>query len=312
MSELDLLRGLLLASMVVGPFATQRFFAAPSRLRAAAHIGAFGCAAVGLISSLPMLCVAWLLFCAASFALFLRARAGSLRSPRVLAACVPFVFSNIAAVWLVGGANNLHFLGYGALFSYYAALHGNVLGWILIGSLAALADRDGLQRGIYLTSVLVCLVSFLLIAFGIDKLSALKPIGVLGLSIALPVAQLTFLRGVWSRNLPAFLLGGVSFAGLVFTMVLAWRNELSMPLFPWVAGIRGMASVHGVINTVVVAPCFALAVLLDARAAGVGAAGGAKLCANGGGGGGGVGTIRINGMLTDGASVVSPAYTTGL
>ncbi len=265
MSELDLLRGLLLLSMALGPFATQRFFAAPSRLRAAAHVGAFVCAAVGLFSPLPILCVAWLLFCTASFALFLRSRAGSLRSPRVLAACVPFIFSNIAAVWLVGGANDLYFLGYGTHFSYYAALHGNVLGWILIGSLATLADRDGPQRGIYLTSVLVCLVSFLSIAFGIDKLSALKPIGVIGLSIALPISQLAFLRSVWPRNLPAFILGCVSFAGLVFTMVLAWRNELSMPVFHAVEGIRGMVSVHGVLNTVVVAPCFALAVSLDVR-----------------------------------------------
>ena len=266
MSELDLLRGLLLLSMVVGPFATQRFVAAPSRLRAAAHVVAFACAAVGLFAPVPVLCVAWLLFCAASFALFLRSRAGSLRSPRVLAASVPFIFSNIAAVWLVGGANDLQFLGYGTHFSYYAALHGNVLGWILIGSLAILADRDVPQRGIYLTSVFVCLVSFLAIAFGIDQLRALKPLGVLGLSIALPITQVVFVRSVWSRNPAAFVLGSISFAALVITMVLAWRNELSMPVFQVVAGIRGMVSVHGLLNTVVVAPCFLLAVLLDARA----------------------------------------------
>lgn len=263
LSEHDLLRGLLLLSMAMGPFATRHFFAAPSRLRAAAHAGALVCAAVGLFSPLPILSVAWLLFCAASCALFLRSRAGSLRSPRVLAACVPFVFSNIAAVWLVGGANDLHILGYGTLFSYYAALHGNVLGWILIGALAALADRDGPQRGLYLASVLVCVVSFLAIAFGIDRLSAMKPIGVIGLSIALPLSQLAFLRSVWSRNLPALILGCISFAGLVFTMLLAWQNELAMPVLQPVAGIRGMVSVHGVLNTVVVAPCFALAVSLD-------------------------------------------------
>ncbi len=264
MSELNLLRGLLLLSMTVGPFGTQRFFAQSSRLRAVAHVVALGCAAAGLFASLPTLCVAWLLFCAASFALFLRSRAGSLRSPRVLVACVPFVFSNIAAVWLVGGANDLHVLGYDAHFSYYAALHGNVIGWILIGTLATLAHRDSPQRGIYLASVLVCLVSFLLIAFGIDQLRALKQIGVIGFSIAIPISQLAFLRTVWSRNRPAFVLGCASFAGLVFTMVLAWQNELSMPVFQAIAGIRGMVSVHGVINTVVVAPCFLLAVSLDA------------------------------------------------
>jgi hypothetical protein len=265
MSELSLLHGLLLLSMVVGPFATRRLFAQSSRLRDVAHVGAFVCAAAGLFAPLPLLCVAWLVFCAAIFALFLRSRAWALGSPRVLAASVPFIFSNIAALWLVGGANNLQLLGYGAHFSYYAALHGNVIGWILIGTLAILADHDSPQRGVYVTSVLVCLVSFLLIAFGIDRLRVLKPIGVIGLSVALPISQLVFLRSVWSRNRPAFILGCVSLAGLVFTMVLAWRNELSMPVFPMVAGIRGMVSVHGVLNTVVVAPCFLLAIVLEAR-----------------------------------------------
>jgi hypothetical protein len=96
------------------------------------------------------------------------------------------------------------------------------------------------------------------------RLRTLKPIGVIGLSVALSFSQLAFLRSVWSRSLPAFILGCVSFAGLAFTMVLAWRNELSMPEFQAVAGIRGMVSVHGVLNTIVVAPCFLLAVSLDA------------------------------------------------
>ena len=265
MSELSLLRVLLLLSMAVGPFGTHRFFfAEPSRLRAAAHAAALVCAAVGLLVPAPILCVAWLAFCAGSFALFLRERRESLRSPQVLAACVPFLFSNVAAVWLVGGANDLHILGYGEQFSYYAALHGNVLGWILIGALAALAERDGRHRGVYLASVFVCFASFLSIALGIDQLRALKPVGVVGLSVAIPAAQLVFLRSVWSRDRLAFALGCVSLAGLALTMLLAWRNELSMPVFPVVAGIRGMVSVHGALNTLVVAPCFLLAVALDA------------------------------------------------
>lgn len=259
MSELNLLRGLLLLSMVVGPFATRRLFAEASRLRDASHLAALVCAAAGLFGPWPALCAVWLAFCAASFAAFLRSRAAS------LAACVPFVFSNIAAVWLVAGSNDLRLLGYDPFFSYYAALHGNVIGWTVIGTLAALANRDSPERRIHLASVVVCFVSFLLIAFGIDQLRALKPIGVLGLSIALAMSQVTFLGGVWSRNRLAFLVGCVGFAGLVFTMVLAWRNELATPIFEMVAGIRGMVSVHGVVNAVVVAPCFLLAVSLDAR-----------------------------------------------
>lgn len=274
MSELDLLRVLLLVSMAVGPLGTHRYFLPPpSRLSVLAHVGALGCAAAGLFSPAPILCVVWLVSCAASFALFLRHRAFAdpatfLRTPAALAACVPFVFSIIAAVWLVGGANDLHVLGYGMAFSYYAALHGNVLGWIVIGALAVLADQPGPHRTVYLASVLACFVSFLLIALGIDQLRALKPIGVVGLSIAIPISQLAFLRGAWPRNRAAFALGCVSFAGLVFTMVLAWMNELSVPAALEVAGIRGMVSVHGALNALVVAPCFLLAVTLDARPGG--------------------------------------------
>lgn len=272
MSELDLLRVLLLLAMAMGPLGTHRFFFAQrSVLRVGAHIVALACAALGLSVNAPLLCVAWLLFCAASFALFLRERmarggAASLRSLEVLAACVPFLFSNVAAVWLVGGANDLRILGYDPTFSFYAALHGNVLGWILLGAVAALAQRTGPQRGIYLGSVLVCLVSFLSIAFGIDQLRVLKTIGIIGLSLALPASQLAFLRAVRPSNRRAFALGCVSLAGLAFTMVLAWQHELSMPAFLTFAGIRGMVSLHGTLNALVVAPCFLAAVTLDARA----------------------------------------------
>jgi hypothetical protein len=263
MPELTLLRVLLLLSMAVGPLGTHRvLLALPSRGLKTAHVGALACAAMGLFTPASMLCVVWLLFCMASFALFLRSRVASWRAPHTLVACVPFLFSNIAAVWLVGGANELHILGYGAHFSYYAALHGNVLGWILIGALAILADREGPQRSIYVASVLTCLVSFVLIALGIDQLRALKPLGVIGLSVALPVAQLVFLASVRRRNRPAFVCALLSLTGLVFTMVLAWRNELSIPVLPAALGIRAMVSVHGVLNALV-APCFLLAVMLD-------------------------------------------------
>ena len=230
MSELDLLRVLLLLSMVVGPLGTRQLFDAPTRLRAA-YVGALLCAAVGMFSSLPIISVGWLLFTATNFGLFLWSRRASLLSATTIATAVPFLFSNIAAVWVVGGSNDLHLLGYGADFSYYAALHGNVLGWIVLGSLAILADQPGPRRRIYLAAMFVCLGSFLLIAFGIDQLRALKPFGVIGLSVALAGCQLVFLHSVWSRNRRAFLAGCVSFACLVLTMALAWRNEFVTPIF---------------------------------------------------------------------------------
>jgi hypothetical protein len=267
-SELSLLQLLLVVAMALGPLGTQRHFAVGSpRARTAAHLVALACATLGLVSPWPFLTVVWLAFCAGSFALFLRSRVRVLGSPHVLAASVPFLFSNVAAVWLVSGANDLHLLGYGVHFSDYASLHGNVLGWIVLGALAILADRAGPRRErlVYVGAVLVCLVSFLLIAFGIDRLHVLKPIGVIGLSIALPLAQLTFLHGVRKRHRLAFVLGCLSFAGLATTMLLAWCNELAAPVLGELAGVRSMVSVHGVLNALIVAPSFLLAVALDTR-----------------------------------------------
>ncbi|MFN7698095.1 MAG: YndJ family transporter [Deltaproteobacteria bacterium] len=267
MSELDLLRLLLLTSMALAPLGTHRFFfPKPSRLEVGTYLGALACAAAGLFSPLPQLCAAWLLFCAASFARFLWSRGRSLCTYPALAACVPFLFSNVAAVWLVAGSNDLRLLGYEQHFSYYASLHGNVLGWTLVGAVAILANREaGNAQRVHLAVVLVCLVSFLAIALGIDRLHALKPFGVFGLSFALPASQWTFLRSVWARDRAALALAGASLGGLILTMVLAWANHLSLFPLPPTRGVRAMVSLHGVLNALVVAPCFLFAVTRSAQ-----------------------------------------------
>lgn len=270
MSELTVLRVLLLASMAVAPLGTHgAFFARRGRGLAVAWSGGLACAAGGLFSPWPLLCVGWLAFCAGSFAVFLASRAraeGALRSREVVAASVPFTFSVIAAVWLVAGANDLKLLGYGPQFSFYAALHATVLGWVVLGALAILACRGGAEGRVHQAVVLVCLGSFLLVALGIDQLHALKPLGVVGLSVALPTSQLTFLRGAWGRSRAAFALGAVSLAGLAFTMALAWGNHLGAAALPAVAGLRGMVAVHGALNALVVGPALLVAVVLDGRA----------------------------------------------
>lgn len=265
MTELDLLRVLLLLSIAIASVGTRRlFFGETCPLRDALHAGAFAMAAVGLFSPWPLLCVGWLLFTAVSFAELARERLAS-PSPAGLAPCVPLLFANVAAVWLVGGANDLGILGYGPPFSFYAALHGNVLGWTVLGAMASLAEREGPGRRLHLVAVLVGFVSFLLVALGIDQLRALKPVGVVGLTLAVPVSQLAFLRAVWPRSRAAFVFGAVSFVGLGFTMFLAWRHQLGLPVFPAAWPVRGMVAVHGVLNAVVVAPSFLLAAALAGR-----------------------------------------------
>lgn len=260
MTELTLLRVLLLLSMAIAPLGTNRFVPiVTGKLQTGLHVPGLLLATIGLLVPVPFLCGAWLLFTAGSFGLFLLESPTSVKTPHGFALAVPFLFSNIAGVWLVSGANDLGLLGYGAGFSYYAALHGMVLGWMLVGAIAALAQREGPYRRIYVGSVLVCFVSFLVIAIGIDQLRVIKPVGVVGLSVAVPVAMLTFLREAWAHK-KAFALGLLSLLGLVFTMVLAWRNELGMLAHPPAMGIRGMVSVHGLVNAVVVGPALLVAV----------------------------------------------------
>lgn len=268
MTELDMLRGLLLVSLALVPFATERAFIAPPwRHRTALHLGSLAAAAASLFSPLPQLSVGWLFYCGAiSARLGLQLlRQGRWRSLSQLAKGVPCAFSVIGAVWLVGATNDLRILGYGPTFSFYAALHGNVLGVLVVGSLAALANDVRPHRRLYLAAVLVCFASFLLIALGIDQLRAIKPIGVVGLSAAIPISQLAFLKETRSRHRRAFALALVSLVGLAFTMLLAWRNELLLPPLVSALGIRGMVSVHGVLNALVVAPAWLLAVTLDRR-----------------------------------------------
>ena len=264
MSELDMLRALVLVSVVVAPLVTRLLGELP-RGWFVAYVLAVVSVAVGLFVE-PLLAFAWPLFCAANFAAFLWPRRSRVFTLATLAGSVPFAFSLVAATWIVGGTNDLGILGYGPHFSFYAALHGNVLGWMLVGAIAALTARERPRQRLYAAAVFVCFVSFLMVALGIDRLALLKPIGVAGLTIALPVAQLAFLREAWRTNRAAFAAGGVSVAALAFTLVLAWQNELAVLSLGTIGGIRAMVVVHGVVNTLIVGPAMLAAVWLDSRA----------------------------------------------
>ncbi len=262
MSELEVLRGLLLVSVVLAPLGTRLFGELP---RGWWFAYALGVATVALgLYAVPWLSVGWPLFCAGNFAAFLWPRRSTLLTLPTLAGSVPFAFSLVAATWIVGGTNDLRILGYGPHFSFYAALHGNVLGWMLVGTIAALASRERPRQRLYAAAVFVCFASFLVVAIGIDQVRAIKPIGVAGLTVAIPLAQLALLAEV-RRNRAAFVCGLVSFLGLLFTLVLAWQNELAAPTLGNVAGVRAMVSIHGVLNALVVGPAMILAGFLRDR-----------------------------------------------
>ncbi|MEM9070892.1 MAG: YndJ family transporter [Myxococcota bacterium] len=261
MTELTFLRVLLLIALLVAPFATRPSLPR-SRWDLPAQGVAFLCSAIGLFSSIPMLTGAWLLYCIGSGLRYAVHRHKTLFSLSTIAQGVPFVFSVVAAGWLVGGACDLRILGYGPAYSFYASLHGNVLGWIMLGGVALLAGQEDQHRRLHLATVFVSLASFFLIAFGIDQLPALKPLGVLGVSIMLPLSQLSFLRRTRHRRV-AFGLALVSLLGLALTLAFAWLNELSRLPSIYLLGARSMVSVHGVLNAVVVGPAWLGAVYLS-------------------------------------------------
>lgn len=264
-SELDLLRALLMVAIVAAPLVTSRFFLETTKLHDVLHGVAAPLAIVALAFDVPSLSFAWPLFCVAAFLIFLHQQFSRLRSVYELAKCVPFAFAIIGATWLASGVNDLGLLGYGEAFSFYAALHGHVLGWMMVGGIAFLANEADRFRRLYIVAVFACFASFLLVAFGIDGAPVIKPIGVTGIMLTVGASQALFLTGTWRTSRPAFLLGLLSLLGFAFTMTVAWQNELGSP--PDVAlGVRGMVSLHGVVNALVVAPGFVLALHLDRRA----------------------------------------------
>lgn len=269
MSEIVMLRLLLVAAMMGAPLITREFLLTASKLHDVTHVVAFLLTVVALFIDWPQLSVVWLLYCLFAFGLFVResvAQRGRRWTVHQALRLFPFVFSVVGALWLVSGANDFGLLGYGIFFSYYAALHGHVLGWMLIGSMILLATRPTRFQQWYLVAGLVSVVSFFLIAFGIDGVPFIKPAGVTGLTLAIGCAQILFLFEKRSKSATA--LGLISLLGFSLTLLLAWRHELNLPVGEGLLGVRPMVSLHGFINSVVVAPCMVAAALMDTRSKG--------------------------------------------
>ncbi len=272
MNELQLLRALLIFGSLVAPLGTDRCLlrGRPSPvLQGAAAL----CFAAALLSPMAWLSGVWFLYRGSLLGLYLvECRRRCNRQSRVGAVVgfVPFLFSAIAATWVTGATLNLRILDYGELFSLYAAVHSTFLGWILVGAIAVLAATSQTYKGIYQGMVLLCLGSFLLIAFGIDGLAFIKPIGVAGLSFALPGAMLVLVLSE-GPGIPRTC-ATLSLTSLVATMALAWLNEFGLLSFdaipvPGLGAVRTMTSVHGLLNATLVAPMFLLSVITKANTA---------------------------------------------
>lgn len=250
---------LLLLSFVLAPWMTNALLLDGDRRYAVAHVAALVAVVVTLVTGLGAVAAVWGLFCVAGAGLYLHQTGRRVLSLEGVAGGVPFAFSVISAVWLVAGTNDLQLLGYNRAWSFYAALHGSVLGWLFVGCVAHLARRPG-ARHLYLWACFVAFVLFLCVAFGIDGVPVLKRVGVVGFAVLLPVVIARFALDVRGRGGAALRWALMSFGGVVVSMGLALMNEF-WPAFPRVLfGVPTMVLTHGVLNAVVVVPAFFFAV----------------------------------------------------
>ena len=262
MVEHRILDCLLLFTFVIAPRMTNRFFLDSDRGYALLHLLALAVVVASAFLGSGVGACVWCAFCVAGGVLFLHRARRAVLTLGGLAACVPFAFSVVSSVWFVAGTNELHLLGYDRSWSFYAALHGSVLGWLFVGCIAHLAKRAGAPR-VYPVGCLLSFVLFLFVAFGIDGVPFIKRVGVVGFALLVPGLIALHALGVRARGAAPSWWSATSLAGIVVSMTMALANEF-WGAFPRVlAGLPTMVLTHGVLNAVIVVPAFYFALLAD-------------------------------------------------
>ena len=261
-TEITLLNFFLCVALVLAPLMTKKFFLNDSQIYSDAHKISLIIVLTGVALSFNYLSVAWPLFCCFGFFLYLKNEYKCLLSMRGFVGCLPFIFSLISSVWFVAGVNDLHLLGYNRTFSFYAALHGIFLGWILMGCLAFLSKRKNSSK-FYLWGCYLCFTFFLLVAFGIDGIPYIKRIGVVGLSLIVPSLIGFYAFNLKNENRSSFFLTMLSLFSIAVSMILAILNEFWAATPKIAFGIPIMVLVHGFMNAILAVPCFFVAIRLE-------------------------------------------------
>lgn len=261
-TEHRILDGLLVLAFAIAPHATNHFFLDGNRNYARAHRVALTAVVASSLAGSGLGSFAWATFCVYGIVLFLRRERANLWSPTGFACGIPFAFSAVSAVWFVGGANELHLLGYSRAFSFYAALHGSVLGWLFVACTAQLARRSATRR-LHLAGCYLVFALFLCVAFGIDGVPHLKRVGVIGYSLVVPTLIARYALDQLHRGGAPLILALASLSGITLSMAIAVANEFWLGFPRTVFGMPTMVLTHGILNAVVVVPCFAIALLLE-------------------------------------------------
>ncbi len=261
MTELSILNLFLCVAFILAPFMTNNFFLGGSAIYSRAHASSLFVLLLAMIFELRCAYIAWPIFCIFGFFLYLKQERQLILSTKGIASCIPFVFSLISSVWFVAGANDLRLLGYNENWSYYAALHGSILGWLFVGCLAFLSKSPRASR-LYLFGCYICLFLFLFVAFGIDGVPYIKRIGVIGLSVLVPLSIGFFLFKLKKEKRLSIILSVISLFSIILAMAIAILNEFWVGIPRVVFGMPFMTATHGVINTIFTLPCFYLAIRL--------------------------------------------------
>lgn len=241
---------------------TNKFFLNNSSIYSDAHKISLFILLTSTILRFNYLSVVWVGFCFFGFFLYLKKENKLIFSINGLVGCIPFIFSLISSVWFVAGVNDLQLLGYNRTWSFYAALHGSFLGWILIGCLAFLSRRANSSK-FNLWGCFFCFTFFLLVAFGIDGLPYAKRIGVVGFSLVVPFLLAHYAFNVKNQNKTSFYWATLSLFSIAVTMTLAVLNEFWAATPRIAFGIPIMVLVHGFMNALLTVPCFFLAISIE-------------------------------------------------
>jgi len=245
---------------------TRKFFLDNSKKYLLAHGITLTILAVAYTFSIFELSFAWLIFCIFGLIVYFKKNLARPLTIEVLAGSIPFVFSIISSVWFVSGTNNFFLLGYDKIWSFYASLHGAYLGWILIGLFVVISRVFiGPLNKIYLSCSFLFLVLFLLIAFGIDGVPIIKPIGAFGIIILTPLLIGFYNHSLFKKKGASFYLASIGLLSLLYTLYLAAANEIGFLTPLTFLNNPSMVSIHGLINGFVAIPCLFFAIYFDKR-----------------------------------------------
>ncbi|TGN20616.1 hypothetical protein EHS15_03225 [Leptospira idonii] len=264
MNENSLLFSVLAFGYAIAPLFSNRFFLKNSKTYFGLHLISYFLLILAIFFGMPQLNIVWIFFCGFGLILFYKTHRTILLQNYTWIGLFPFGFSLLSSVWFFCGTNQCYLLGYTETWSYYAAIHGCFIGWLFLSGIAHLSQND--KESIAYPILSLCIVIlFLLIAFGIHGNPILKKIGVIGYSLLFPSSLLYSKRSFKKQNSSFKLLIECSLFFLCFSLLLALLNEFYIGFPKSFDGWPIMVILHGIINAIVVIPCFLGSLLFEEK-----------------------------------------------